>query len=189
MDIAILAGGYGKRLKGIWDQPKCLIPYQGHPLIEFLVDKALELKPRKVFLLLGHQASNVVAWRERYGETYQNVVPIIETAPSGTAAAIRNAFPFIVPPLMILNGDTIPGYNLNDIAGAFDETTGRTMVSWSKDHYAGTAIFGAYGIDQIVYSKETNLDAFVNDPSVQRFHVPGFLDIGTSEGYFKAQQL
>lgn len=182
MDVCILAGGYGTRLKGIWDGPKCLIPYQGRPLIEHLVEKAMELAPRKVFLLLGHRASEVVAWREgRY--PHRDVVPVIETVPSGTATAIRYAFPFIIPHLIVLNGDTIPEYNINEIAHAFNETTGRTMVAWSGNRYAGTAVFGAHGIDQIVYSKEINLDTFVNDPSAQRFHVPGFLDVGTPEAF------
>lgn len=187
MDIAILAGGYGTRLKGLWDGPKCLAPYHGRPVIEYLVDKALELKPRKIFLLLGHQASKVVAWREACCP-HRDVVPIIETVPEGTATAIRYAFPFIVPCLMVLNGDTVPGYNLTEIVNAFDSGTGRTTVAWVKDHYAGTALFGARGIDQIIYSKETDLNPFLYNTDAKHISVPGFLDVGTTDGFTKAQQ-
>ena len=188
MDIAILAGGYGTRLKGLWEGPKCLVPYRGRPIIEHIVDKALKLKPRKIFLLLGHQASKVVAWRETYCP-HRNVIPIIETVPEGTAAAIRNAFPFITPRLLILNGDTIPEYDLSKLTEAFDEPTGRTLAAWDayRNCHAGASVFGAHGIDQIVYSKEAGMGVFVNSPSVQRFHVAGFLDVGTPEGFTQAQ--
>ncbi len=188
MDIAILAGGYGTRLKGLWEGPKCLVPYRGRPVIEYIVDKALELNPRKIFLLLGHQASKVVDWRECCCP-HRDVVPIIETVPKGTASAIRYAFPFITPPLMVLNGDTIPRYDFSELISAFDEATGRTMVAWDayRNCYAGASIFGFHGADQIVYSKETDLNSFVNSPSAQRFHVAGFLDVGTREGFTQAQ--
>lgn len=189
MDITILAGGYGTRLRGIWDRPKCLIPYQGRPLIEFLVDKAFELKPRKIFLLLGHKASEVVAWREDCCP-HRDVVPIIETWPSGTASAVRNAFPFIQIPLMVLNGDTIPGYDLNKIVEQFDSGTGRTAVAWDgSGYYAGAAIFGAHGLDQIVYSTETDLDPFLYHTNAKHVHVLGFIDVGTPDNFRRVQQL
>lgn len=188
MDIAILAGGYGTRLKGIWDKPKCLIPYRGQPLIEFLVNQALELRPRKIFLLLGHKASEVVAWHESCC-LHRDVVSIIETKPEGTASAIRNALPLIQPCfLMVLNGDTIPGYDLNKIIGAFNSGAGKTTVAWADGCYAGTSVFGARGINQIIYSKETDLNVFVNDLSAARVNTLGFLDVGTTEGFRKSQQ-
>ena len=189
MDIAILAGGYGTRLKGLWDGPKCLVPYRGRPVIEHIVDKALELNPRKIFLLLGHQASKVVAWREKYCETYRDVVPIIETEPKGTAAAIRNALPLIKAPVLILNGDTLPHYDLSAFISEFNDATGRTIATFdTHGTYAGSALFGAYGATTIWESSSKDLNTFVYGTTVRHVTVSGFLDVGTPEGFRKAQQ-
>ncbi len=184
MDIAILAGGYGTRLEGLWDGPKCLVRYNGRPVIERLVDQALEFKPRKVFLLLGNQASKVVEWRECCCP-HRDVVPIIETIPSGTATAIRNAYAFLQLPLLILNGDTVFWYDLAEIVSEFDAGTGDTIVAWT-DCYAGAGVFGAKGMDQILYSKETDLDVFVNSTRRVLFPLLSFLDVGTPEGFRRA---
>lgn len=185
MDVAILAGGYGTRLEGLWDKPKCLVPYQGRPVIELIVDKALALKPRKIFLLLGYKASMVVAWRKGCCP-HRDVVPIIETVPDGTASALRKALPLMKPPLLILNGDTVPLYDLSDLAQAFDEKTGRTVTAWAKGRSTGASILGAYAMGRIAASKETNLDAFLYDTSVHFLLVPGFIDIGTPETLMQA---
>lgn len=187
MDIVILAGGYGTRLKGIWNKPKCLIPYQGQPLIEILINKALKLGPRKVFLLLGHRASEVVQWREEHC-SHKEIMMMIDPIPGGgTAYALRTWLPLMKYPLMILNGDTIPLYDLTDVVNAFNNTTGRTVVAWANGRYAGTSLFGEYGMETIKASRETNLNAFVYASHVYRFKVSGFLDVGTPETFHKLQ--
>lgn len=182
MDITILAGGRGTRLKGIWDRPKCLVPYQGRPLIEHLVDRALELKPRKVFLLLGHKAWEVVQWREHCCP-HRDVVPIIETEPKGTAAAVRNALPLMKPPLLVLNGDTLPCYNLlSEFVIAFDDGTGRTIAAWADGVPAGASLFGAYKMSSIGASCANDLTDFIYGTDVKHVSVSGFIDAGTPKG-------
>ena len=183
MDICVLAGGYGTRLKGLWDKPKCLVPYHGQPVIEYIVNKALKLKPRRVFLLLGHQASAVVKWREDCCP-HRYVVPIIETEPSGTASAIRHASPFITLPLMVLNGDTIPGYDLKILC---NENIHQTVVAWCDGRYAGASILSFGGMNDVMCSHGTDLDVIINNPKFLRVHVTQFLDVGTPEGFHKTQ--
>lgn len=193
MDVVILAGGLGTRLKGIWDHPKCLVLYQGRPVIELLVNKALALDPRKIFLLLGYKASEIVAWREACCP-HRNVVSVIETVPEGTSSALRNVAPFItkVSKLMILNGDTIPLYDLKIIEQnyVFD---GTTVVAWDSIHdcYAGCAmvssLLGLSGLSRLRHFEGSALDRVIDNPTNIRVNVPGFLDVGTPEGFRKAQ--
>lgn len=189
MDIAILAGGYGTRLWGVWNGPKCLVPYKGRPIIELLVNKALELKPRKVFLLLGYKASAVVQWRENCFP-HRDVVPIIETEPLGTAYAIRNVLPLITYPLMVLNGDTVPFYDLSELVSAFTKPPygGRTVAAWSNKHYAGASILSSYSQARLNRSMEPDFDSFLYTTEVLRLETCGFLDIGTPEDFKKAQE-
>lgn len=187
MDVAILAGGYGTRLKGLWDGPKCLVPYKGRPVIELIVNKALELKPRKIFLLLGYKASAVVKWREDCCP-HRDVVPIIETEPLGTASAIRNALPFISVPLTVLNGDTVPSYDLSEFILAYYNNWRGIAATWSGNKYAGTSIFGLSGLKQIEITTDHDLDYLINDPRTLHFPVPGFIDLGTPAAFKKAQQ-
>lgn len=181
MDIAILAGGYGTRLKGLWDKPKCLVPYQGRPVIEYIVNKALELKPRKIFLLLGHKASQVVGWREDCCP-HRDVVPIIETVPEGTASALRKALPLMISPVLVLNGDTIPAYDLIILTYAFSNIS-RSRIAWTKGVQAGASLFSSYSLAKIQTTDEKDLRNYIFDKNNQDIEVSGFIDIGTPE-YF-----
>ncbi len=180
-DVAILAGGYGTRLHGLWQGPKCLALYQGRPIIECIVNLALELQPRKVFLLLGHKASEVVAWREAC-YPHRDVVPVVETMQLGTIAAIRNALPLLQPPVLFLNGDTVPQYNLQELV------KGVPLAAWTKDKYAGVCMLNQYVLQVLEGVEETELGEFLSrTPAIQRLRVPGFIDIGTPEEFLKQQ--
>lgn len=186
-DVCILAGGRGTRLVGLWDGPKCLVPFKGRPLIEELINRALALEPRKIYLLLGHRASQVVAWREDCCP-HRNVIPIIETEPLGTAGALRNAAPFLCRPVLVLNGDTLPGYNLAGLV-EFRDRMGNVeaVVACHDGKYAGAAVLNDVFFARLATSPERDLDALLVDAS--RYRVPGFLDVGTPDGFCRVQHL
>lgn len=191
MDVTILCGGYGTRLAGLWDGPKCLVRLgDGRPLIESLVNKALMLKPRKVFLLLGYRASEVVAWREGCCP-HRDLVPIIETVPEGTAAAVRKALPLLRAPLLILNGDTLPRYELSDLTKAWHAAHPDLLVAWCGALMAGAFILGAESIERLGRSTEKNLERWMRLEAfgnVVRVGVNGFLDVGTPHGFQLAKE-
>src|SRR3990167_7061162 len=57
MNVAILCGGYGTRLAGLWDGPKCLVPLgDGGPIIAHLIRRArVEALAKCTYGLVGHK--------------------------------------------------------------------------------------------------------------------------------------
>ena len=112
IDVAILAGGLGTRLRGaIGDRPKVLAPVAGRAFLDLLLDRLAAQGFRRVVLLLGHRAEIVLAHLAAHPRTDLAVATTIEPQPLGTAGALRAALPLLTSdPVMVLNGDTLTGF-------------------------------------------------------------------------------
>ena len=192
MDIAILAGGLGTRLQGVWKGPKCLVPIAGKPVLFRLLDRARKLKADKIHLLLGnHVAQRVLdALQVEYWSGWIGPKFLVNISPAvGTAEAIRKASSCKAP-LLVLNGDTLPLYPLSALLSFFEASFyARTSaaVAWSDGRAAGAAVLSHHMLDVIKQGVGLNLDWFLL--SAARYRVPGYFDIGTPEAYHRAQHL
>ena len=64
VDVVVLAGGLGTRLRSVLDEeglPKVLAPVAGRPFLAFLLDWLEGFGARRVVLCLGHRAERVVS--------------------------------------------------------------------------------------------------------------------------------
>lgn len=195
MDIAILAGGRGTRLKGIWNRPKCLVPVGDVPLLYKLFDAIALLHPKTVVLALGHLSAEVDAWiigAYNHWPWPFGVNCSYETTPLGTGGALRNAIfntTFdINAPLLVLNGDTLPLYNLEDLVKhhtSVEHLNFDTTSAYYQNQFAGAAVIGPETLKLVQHSSNCDWDVFL----IGGVHYPvaGFLDVGTPEGFGRAQ--
>ena len=107
IDVAILVGGLGTRLRGVVDDvPKPFAPVLARPFLFFLLDMLALRGARSVTLCSGYMAEFV---REKIGTDWLGM-PIhhsVETEPLGTAGALAHAKEFLKSPrVLVLNGDT-----------------------------------------------------------------------------------
>lgn len=109
IDVAILAGGLGTRIRGVLgDTPKVLAPVAGRAFLGHLLDNLAGYGAQRVVLCLGHLADRVTAWLAR-GDTKHSldVVCQIEPRPLGTAGALRFVRNELRSDLvLVMNGDT-----------------------------------------------------------------------------------
>ena len=63
MNIVILAAGMGKRMNS--RLPKVLQPLAGKPMLRHVIDKARQLNPSRLIVVIGHGADAV---REAFGD-------------------------------------------------------------------------------------------------------------------------
>ena len=200
MHAVILAGGYGTRLRDIWDAPKCLVPVAGTPVIAHLLEKLILLPnpPDKVVLVLGHKSSQILEWLWSYSKfrtytMFDHVYVVVEEEPGGTAAALRRVLPTTIAPIMVMNGDTVPRYNLEPLLDAYARLEPHPkmlhgVAAWHKGRYAGISILAQSAIDTIVAGKTTDLDFYL--AGMYHHEVSeGYLDIGTPEDFYRAQGL
>jgi len=108
IDVAVLAGGLGTRLRGVLgDRPKLLAPIGGITYLDCLLAWLARFGARRVVLSLGHLAGPVLAHVAHRPASGIEIVTLVEPAPCGTAGALR----FIrhalrTDPVLLLNGDS-----------------------------------------------------------------------------------
>ncbi|MGQ9371557.1 nucleotidyltransferase family protein [Azospirillum sp. A39] len=109
IDVAVLAGGLGTRIRGVLgDTPKVLAPVAGRAFLAHLLDYLARHGAQRAVLCLGHLADRVTAWLAQ-GDSHHaiDVVCQVEPRPLGTAGALR----FVRGELrtahvLVVNGDT-----------------------------------------------------------------------------------
>jgi hypothetical protein len=195
MDICILAGGLGSRLAGVWSGPKCLVPVAGVPILARIVAKVIhEIRPANIIISIGSQTKGLEViqwwckdaqgpWRNIESEIL-NVNFAVEPAPLGRLNALVSCLPALTPPILVLNGDTLPRYDLRTLGQ-------EACVAMVRGRPAGAYILDAL-IVSFIHSyagKGYDLDTVLACLIERHVQVPGFLDVGTPEGFAEAQQL
>ena len=114
--IAILAGGLATRLRPLTDDiPKALVPVGGRPFLEHQLELLASHGLSRVVLCLGYRGEQV---RDHFGDGHRFGVDIQYSfdGPTllGTGGALRQAFPLLSDPFVVLYGDS---YLLADYPG------------------------------------------------------------------------
>ena len=83
LEVVILAAGKGSRMRS--PKPKALFELAGKPLIFHVIDRAMELEPDNITIVIGHQAEAIKA---RVDAEYLNVGYVIQEEQKGTGHAL-----------------------------------------------------------------------------------------------------
>jgi len=115
IDVVILCGGLGTRLRGIInDRPKVMAEINGRPFLDILIGYIKNYKFKRYILCVGYMRDII----KEYYEKKKNEMTILfseEREPLGTAGAIKNAEKLIQSEVfLVLNGDSICKIDLND---------------------------------------------------------------------------
>jgi len=81
----ILAAGKGTRMKS--GLPKVLMPVMGRPMLDYVLARALDLRPKKIIVVVGYQANQVI----RAFEGLEGVDWVLQPEQRGTGHAIQVA--------------------------------------------------------------------------------------------------
>lgn len=120
VDVAVLAGGLGTRLRPVLGEtPKILAPVAGRPFLDHLLVWLASYGARRVILCLGFRAELVLKHLAEHPHPGLEIVPCVETEPRGTAGALRLALPQLrSDPVLVMNGDTFVDADLAGFAAA-----------------------------------------------------------------------
>jgi bifunctional UDP-N-acetylglucosamine pyrophosphorylase/glucosamine-1-phosphate N-acetyltransferase len=119
LDVLILAAGLGTRMKS--GLAKVLHRLSGRPLIAHVCRAASVLKPRHIFVVVGHQADEVkAAVKSELGEEPARFVTQTEQRGTGDAVmAARGALAAANSTVLVLSGD-VPLVRAETIRGLID---------------------------------------------------------------------
>lgn len=122
MEIIILAGGYGTRLRSVSnDLPKCMVPVNGEPFLAGLIKKIVP-KGTKIILAVSYKRYSIVNY---FGNEFHDckICYSIEEKPLGTGGAIKQALlQCNNDNIIVLNGDTYFDINLRTFLEEHNQT-------------------------------------------------------------------
>lgn len=128
MDVVVLAGGFGTRLRSLVpDVPKPMAPVAGRPFLELLLGSLARKGVKRVVVSLGHLADVVVG---HFGSNFDGMELVyeIEDHPLGTGGAIRVALSRCSgDAALVVNGDTFLDLELDQLLACWERNT-RPMI-------------------------------------------------------------
>jgi bifunctional UDP-N-acetylglucosamine pyrophosphorylase/glucosamine-1-phosphate N-acetyltransferase len=130
MQTVVLAAGEGTRMRPLTARrPKPMLPVAGRPLLEHVLDAAVEAGASKLVVVVGYREDVI---RDHFGRVYRDV-PVeyaVQESQEGTAHAVLTARPHLKEgPFVVLAGDNL--YDEGSVA----------------DLYDGAPALGAYRVD------------------------------------------
>ncbi len=115
IDVVILCGGLGKRLRSIAkDIPKPMVKIGRRPLLDTIIHYMADFGCRRFILCLGYKANLIKSYyTDNDSMRGLNIVFSYEKTPLGTGGAVKNAKRLIRSnPFIVLNGDSFRKFNL-----------------------------------------------------------------------------
>jgi NDP-sugar pyrophosphorylase family protein len=124
IDIVVLAGGLGTRLRGVLpDRPKILAPIGDEPYIAFLLDWLAHEGASRIVFSLGFRADQVQSYLADNPPNVLQVGSVIEPEPAGTAGALRFVAPKLSSdPILVMNGDSFIDADLSEFLQAHHDS-------------------------------------------------------------------
>lgn len=118
MDVIILAGGLGTRLRSVVkDVPKCMAPVGGKPFLWYLLHQISTYNVNHVVLSVGYLREVIFEWIDQTKDIWPFKIDYaIEEEPLGTGGGIRLALSKCSDDeVLILNGDTFFNADLSGL--------------------------------------------------------------------------
>ena len=125
MDVVILAGGLGTRLRSVVSEvPKCMAPVDGKPFLWYLLEQLRGYSIDRVVLSVGYWREVVQDWISAHDGDYPFEFRFaVEEEPLGTGGGIRLAASMVSGrDVVVLNGDTFFDVNLDLLVQARRES-------------------------------------------------------------------
>lgn len=118
MEVIILAGGLGTRLRSVVSEvPKCMAPVAGKPFLWYLLKYLTRYDVSRVILSVGYLREVIFRWIEEVGDEFPfSFDYAVEEEPLGTGGGIKLALSkALTQDVVIQNGDTFFDVNLNEL--------------------------------------------------------------------------
>lgn len=185
MNVIILAGGLESRIAGLWDKPKCLIPYKGLPLLAHHLHRLERVLPvpDRIVVSVFKRPEVIRGWLDetRWGKRVSVIADGDE--PLGTAGALRYVCitQGLSGPLLVFNGDTLITFSLRHFLNHALHAANSVVAATNNDTFAGCCMIQAHDLPDLLNTHHKNLDTYLAE--AERHTVESFLDVGTPEGF------
>ena len=122
IDVIILCGGKGERLKGVVkDRPKPMADIAGRPFLDILMDRLQGYGFRRFILCAGYKGEIIKDHYAKRSGPFE-IITMLEDSPLGTGGAVKNAEPMVKSnPFLVANGDSVCAIDYRDLVKFYYE--------------------------------------------------------------------
>jgi dTDP-glucose pyrophosphorylase len=159
----IMAGGFGKRLMPLTEKcPKPMLPVNGKPILEHLVDKLRTTGIQHVSISAHYLAESIVEHFHDGKDFGIHIEYVAEDQPRGTAGALAGASAGDVP-LLVINGDIMTSIDFRAMLEFHREhTADMTVAVQQHEVRIPHGVITTDGIDAVRIVEKPALRHFVN---------------------------
>jgi len=121
---AILAGGFGKRLRPYTEEvPKPLVEVAGKPILEWQIEWLKKHGIEEFVLLIGYRKEKIIEHIGSGSRLGVRVTYVVEDEPLGTGGAVKNAEHILskTDVFLVLNGDILTNLDPMKLVEKLDE--------------------------------------------------------------------
>lgn len=119
--VVVMAGGEGRRLMPLTkDCPKPMLPMNGKPLLERILDRLIQQGFEDVFISVNYLRKQIIDYFGDGSQLGINIRYLVEETPSGTGGCLHLLPELDARHLLLLNGDVITDLDLRTLVSFHD---------------------------------------------------------------------
>ena len=162
MKAAILAGGFGKRLRPLTnDRPKPLVEVCGKSIIEWQISWLKKYGVNALVILAGYLREKLIDYLGSGSRYSVRITYVVEDEPLGTGGALKNAEYILNDSVFIvLNGDVITNLDLSKLVNELLNSKALIAI-------ALTPLKSPYGIVRL--GMGSYIESFVEKPVIKEY--------------------
>ncbi len=116
MKAVIMAGGFGTRLRPLTNNiPKPIVPLVNKPVMEHIIDLLREQDIKDIVVILYHQPEIIETYFGDGSDFGVNISYVAAERDLGTAGSVRNAEEYLKDTFLIMSGDVLTDFDLNEV--------------------------------------------------------------------------
>ena len=114
IDLVILAGGKGTRIKKFSNYPKPIIKFNNLHFLDYLIQNYTIYNFKNIYVIAGYKGMQIKKIYSKRKFNLKNIETIIENNPMDTGGALYNLKDIIKNDFILTNGDSILDINLDE---------------------------------------------------------------------------
>ena len=134
-EALIMAGGEGKRLMPLTERmPKPLLKIGGKPIIEYNIDRLIDVGVRKIFMSINYLGEQLEDYFKDGSDKGIHIVYVRENKPLGTIGAIHLCNDFVYDDIIVMNGDLLTNIDFADFFKTYKNSGADMAVAATSYH-------------------------------------------------------
>ena len=159
LDLVILAGGKGSRIKSLLKKkPKPMAIFNKKPFLEYIIQSYSKYHFKNIFVLAGYKSGEIFNKFENKHYNCTSITCLKVRKPMGTAGALNILKKKRINDFILINGDTFLEVNLNKLVKSCGENSYGSLTLIKNKSYKSNKKLVSMGIknNKIIYQKKNN---------------------------------